>query len=71
MEYAEGLGQAPQLIAKDEDFWRRARAAFSDEDMVDLSYCIACWMGLGRVAHVLGIDSVCQIPALNKPLVTD
>jgi alkylhydroperoxidase family enzyme len=63
IEYAEGLGLDPHGIAEDEDFWTRAKAVYSDEELVDLSYCIACWMGLGRVAHALGIDGVCQIPS--------
>lgn len=63
IEYAEGLGLDPHGIAEDEAFWKRAREAFSNEEIVDLSYCIACWMGLGRVAHALGIDGVCQIPS--------
>ncbi|EQB00039.1 alkylhydroperoxidase family enzyme [Sphingobium wenxiniae] len=66
IEYAEGLGLDPHGIAGNEDFWRRAKAVYSDEEIVDLSYCIACWMGLGRVAHALGIDGICQIPALAR-----
>ncbi len=66
IEYADGLGLDPHGIAENEDFWARAKAAFSDEELVDLSYCIACWMGLGRVAHALGIDGVCQIPSRAK-----
>ena len=54
IEYAEGMGTDPQGIAQDEDFWRRCKAAFSDREIVDLSFCIACWMGLGRIGHVLG-----------------
>jgi alkylhydroperoxidase family enzyme len=57
--YAEGLGLDPHGIAADEGFWRRANAVFSDDEIVDLSYCIACWMGLGRVTHALGMDTVC------------
>jgi alkylhydroperoxidase family enzyme len=67
LEYAERLCLDPQRLAQDEPFWTRANAAFSDAELVDLSYCIACWMGLGRVAHVLGIDNACQIPALAPP----
>ncbi|MEA3149192.1 MAG: hypothetical protein QOD56_131 [Gammaproteobacteria bacterium] len=66
IEYAERLCLEPQILAQDDLFWRRAHSAFSDGEIVDLSYCIACWMGLGRVAHVLGIDDACQIPALAR-----
>lgn len=66
IEYAERLCLEPQILALDDLFWRHANAAFSDGEIVDLSYCIACWMGLGRVAHVLGIDDACQIPALGR-----
>jgi alkylhydroperoxidase family enzyme len=57
--YAEGLGQDPHGIAQDEAFWTRAKAAFSDEEIVDLSYSIAAWMATGRVLHALGLDTVC------------
>jgi alkylhydroperoxidase family enzyme len=67
IEYAERMCEEPKILASDELFWKAAHAAFSDREIVDLSYCIACWMGLGRVAHVLGIDSACQIPALAEP----
>jgi alkylhydroperoxidase family enzyme len=58
--YAEGLGLDPHGVAKDEDLWKRIKAVFSDAEIVDLSYCIACWMGLGRVGHALGTDKVCS-----------
>lgn len=64
--YAEGLGLDPQGIAQDEAFWRRAKAVFSDEEIVDLSYCIACWIGLGRIVHTLGLDSVCSFVPQEK-----
>jgi len=47
------------MIAADEDFWARAHALFSDAEIVDLAHSVAAWVGLGRVAHVLGFDSVC------------
>ena len=40
---------------------RVSRYVFSDEEITDLTYCIAGWMGMGRVAHVLGLDSNCEI----------
>ena len=66
VEYADGMGQNPHGIAADEDFWKRFKAVYSDDEIVDLTYCIACWMGLGRMAHVLGLDDVCAIPALRS-----
>lgn len=66
MEMAEGMGNAPREIARDEDFWARAHAAFSDAEIADLAYCIACWMGLGRMTHVLGLDAVCGLPSAPR-----
>jgi alkylhydroperoxidase family enzyme len=63
VEYADGMGADPHGIAQDEAFWARFKAAYSDDEIVDLSGCIACWMGIGRMAHVLGLDDVCQLPA--------
>jgi alkylhydroperoxidase family enzyme len=63
IEYAEGMGTDPQGIARDEDFWQRCKAVFSDKEIVDLSFCIACWMGLGRVGHVLSLDGICAVDA--------
>lgn len=59
IEFAERFGTEPQALAGDEDFWARMNAAFSDAEIVDLAHCTAAWAGLGRVAHVLGFDTVC------------
>lgn len=59
IEFAERFAEEPKLIAEDEDFWERAHTLFSDEEIVDLAHSVAAWVGLGRVAHVLGFDSVC------------
>jgi alkylhydroperoxidase family enzyme len=61
IEYAERLGTDPKGVADDEDFWARARTRFSDAELIDLSWCIACWMGQGRVTHALGLDGVCGL----------
>lgn len=66
IRYAEGLGQTPHEIAADEEFWARAKAAFSDDEIVDLSYSIAAWMGVGRVMHALGLDTVCAFTTVGK-----
>ncbi len=59
IEFAERFALEPKVIAADEDFWTRAHALYSDAEIVDLAHSAAAWMGLGRVAHVLGFDSVC------------
>jgi alkylhydroperoxidase family enzyme len=63
IEYAEKMGLEPDALAYNEGFWARLKAAFSDEEIVDLSYCIACWIGLGRVTHALGMDTQCSFAA--------
>lgn len=64
IEFAERFAQEPKVLADDEDFWSRFRARFSDAETADLAHCVAAWMGLGRVAHVLGFDEVC-VPTVN------
>jgi alkylhydroperoxidase family enzyme len=59
IEFAERFAEEPKAIAADEDFWERAHAHFNDGELVDLAHSVAAWLGLGRVAHVLGFDSVC------------
>lgn len=63
IELAERMGTEPQQIAQDDEFWKRAKAQFKDAELVDLGLCIACWMGLGRVAHVFGLDTSCPVAA--------
>ena len=59
IEFAERFAEAPQALAADEEFWERAHDLFSDTELVDLAHSVAAWIGLGRVAHILGFDSVC------------
>jgi len=59
IEFAERFGTEPKSLASDETFWAKARAAFTDAEIADLANSVACWVGLGRVAHVLGFDEVC------------
>lgn len=57
--FAERFAEEPKLLARDEGFWEQMRDAFTDAEIVDLAHCVAGWVGLGRVAHVLGFDTVC------------
>jgi alkylhydroperoxidase family enzyme len=59
IEFAERFGTEPKSLASDEEFWAKARAAFTDAEIADLANSVAAWVGLGRVAHVLGFDEVC------------
>lgn len=60
IQYAEGIGEAPKAIAVDKDFWARMKKAYSDAEIVDLTYCIGSWIANGRAAHVLGLDNACS-----------
>lgn len=62
VEYARGMGTNPQGLATNEDLWARMKELFTDAEIVELTYAIAGWMGLGRVAHVLGTDQSCGVP---------
>lgn len=59
IEYAERMGEQPRSMQGDEVFWRKLREHFSDRELVDLTLSVASWIGLGRVMHVLELDSIC------------
>ena len=61
IKFAQGMGQDPKQLSADENFWKEIKTVFTDSEITDLAYCIAGWMGMGRVAHVLGLDSNCEI----------
>jgi len=57
--YAELFATDP--IAMDDDFFDKLRAAFTDPEILDLTLCVAVFLGLGRTLAVLGIDQSCAI----------
>ncbi|WP_395621949.1 carboxymuconolactone decarboxylase family protein [Sphingomonas daechungensis] len=61
-EYARAMSLDPQGLADDETMWSQMKAVFSDEEIVDLTYCCAGWIGFGRATHVLGVDAACALP---------
>lgn len=65
VRFAQKMGTDPRSLSADEAFWAELKAVLSDSEIVDLTYCCAGWIGLGRAAHVLGIDAACQIPELH------
>jgi alkylhydroperoxidase family enzyme len=56
IEYAERF--VTDHLSIDEAFFACLRAAFGDDEILDLSICVAAFMGLGRLLRVLGVDPV-------------
>ena len=46
----------------DDDFWSRMTARYDQREVVELSMCIGSWLAFGRLNHVLGLDTQCQLP---------
>lgn len=59
IEYAERF--ATDHASIDDDFFARLRTQFSDEEILDLTLCVAVFLGLGRSLTVLGVDQSCAI----------
>lgn len=59
IEYAERF--ATDHASIDDDFFGRMRRFFDDEELLDLTLCIAVFLGLGRALTVLGVDQSCAI----------
>ena len=53
VEYAELFALDHKRI--DDAFMRRMKATFTDAEILDLTICVAAFLGLGRALHVLGI----------------
>ncbi|WP_353227305.1 carboxymuconolactone decarboxylase family protein [Novosphingobium sp.] len=67
IEFAERFAEQPKVLSADARFWTRMHAVYADGEIVDLAHCVAAWIGLGRVAHVLGFDTVCMNFATSEP----
>jgi alkylhydroperoxidase family enzyme len=44
-----------------DEFFGRLRAEFTDPEILDLTICIATFLGLGRLLRVLGVDQTCAL----------
>jgi alkylhydroperoxidase family enzyme len=62
VRYVQAMSLDPRGLATDETLWAEAKALLSDAEIVDLTYCAAGWIGLGRATHVLGTDAMCSLP---------
>lgn len=59
IEYAERFATDHGSI--DDGFFERLRDCFSDPEILDLTLCVAVFLGLGRSLSVLGVDQSCAI----------
>jgi alkylhydroperoxidase family enzyme len=59
IEYAERFALDHRNI--DDEFFVRLREHFGDDEIVDLSICIATFIGLGRILAILRIDPTCSV----------
>jgi AhpD family alkylhydroperoxidase len=59
IEFAERFANDHASI--DDAFFGRLRESFSDEEILDLTLCVAVFLGLGRSLTVLGVDQSCAI----------
>ena len=59
VEYAERFATDHQSL--DDEFFARLRSVFSDPEVLDLTMCVAVYVGLGRALEVLGIDDAAPV----------
>jgi AhpD family alkylhydroperoxidase len=59
IEYAERFANDHASI--DDTFFERLRELFTDQEILDLTLCVAVFLGLGRSLSVLGVDQSCAI----------
>lgn len=43
--------------AMDDDLWARLRAAYTDDELADLTICCGAFLGLGRTLAVMGVPA--------------
>jgi alkylhydroperoxidase family enzyme len=59
IEYAERF--ATEHASIDDTFFGRLRELFTDQEILDLTLCIAVFLGLGRTLSVLRVDESCAV----------
>lgn len=52
-EFAERF--AIDHLAMDDDLWTRLHAAYSEDELADLTICCGCFLGMGRTLAVVGV----------------
>ena len=59
IEYADRFASDHASI--DDELFSRLHAAFSDAEILDLTMCVAAYVGLGRAMTVLGIEDPASV----------
>jgi len=59
IEYAERF--VADHLSLDDPFWERFRRHWDDSEILDLSVCIASFLGLGRLTQVLAPEHSCPL----------
>jgi alkylhydroperoxidase family enzyme len=59
IEFAERF--ALDHLSMGDAFWDRMHAAYSDDEIVELTACVGYFVAFGRFNQVLGIDAACQL----------
>ena len=62
-EYAERFAEDHHNL--DDAFWARMFAAYSQEEVVEMTMCIGSWIAFGRLNRVLGLDTACVLPTAH------
>lgn len=47
----------------DDELMGRMRAAYTDAELVELAMSVGSWLTFGRLNHVFGLDTACQLPS--------
>ena len=59
VEYAERF--VTDHTELDDEFWERFRQEWADEEILDLTVCIASFLALGRMTQVLAPTHACRL----------
>ena len=59
IEYADRF--VTDHLSLDDDFWSRLRMHWDDAEILDLTVCVAAFLGLGRLTQVLGAEDACRL----------
>jgi alkylhydroperoxidase family enzyme len=60
-EFAYRFAKDHVSLREDDEFWARAHAVFSDEEITDLTLSCALWLGQGRALRVLDVGQACRL----------